>query len=211
MKIFCPKCQCVYHPPPVRSRSSHHSSAGAAGVDGAAFGTTFPHLFLMTFSNLVPDRLPPTSAYVPRVFGFRVHLSARQRASAVAATITTSVRPVEGKVTSKRLPFTRRSGSTVEPVPDIPDRAAGDDSAAIQGDALQSNSATNESLTKITMASPPPSKPVRGDDAKEDESSRKSKTGKRRNDDGSIKATGNGVADVSPGTKRRRKAENGNT
>ena len=211
VKIFCPKCQCVYHPPPVRSRSSHHSSAGAAGVDGAAFGTTFPHLFLMTFSNLVPDRLPPTSAYVPRVFGFRVHLSARQRASAVAATITTSVRPVEGKVTSKRLPFTRRSGSTVEPVPDIPDRAAGDDSAAIQGDALQSNSATNESLTKITMASPPPSKPVRGDDAKEDESSRKSKTGKRRNDDGSIKATGNGVADVSPGTKRRRKAENGNT
>jgi len=81
VKIFCPKCQCVYHPPPVRSRSSHHGGAGAAGVDGAAFGTTFPHLFLMTFSNLVPDPLPQDSAYVPRVFGFRVHMSARQRAS----------------------------------------------------------------------------------------------------------------------------------
>eukprot|EP00536_Pseudo-nitzschia_multiseries_P005502 jgi/Psemu1/295906/fgenesh1_pm.103_\ len=85
VKIFCPKCQCVYHPPPVRSRSSsHHNHAGAggaAGVDGAAFGTTFPHLFLMTFSNLVPDPLPNDSAYVPRVFGFRVHMSARQRAS----------------------------------------------------------------------------------------------------------------------------------
>ena len=31
VKIFCPKCQCVYHPPPVRSRSSHHGGAGAAG------------------------------------------------------------------------------------------------------------------------------------------------------------------------------------
>jgi len=85
VKIFCPKCQCVYHPPPIRSRSSHHgpggSAAGSGAVDGAAFGTTFPHLFLMTFNNLVPDSLDPTSAYVPRVFGFRVHQSARQRNS----------------------------------------------------------------------------------------------------------------------------------
>lgn len=89
VKIFCPKCQCVYHPPPVRSRSSHHGgTAGAAGVDGAAFGTTFPHLFLMTFSNLVPDPLPKDSAYVPRVFGFRVHMSARQRASGTSNLLT---------------------------------------------------------------------------------------------------------------------------
>lgn len=85
VKIFCPKCQCVYHPPPIRSRSSSHHGAGAAGVDGAAFGTTFPHLFLMTFSNLVPDPLPPNSQYVPRVFGFRVHMSARQRMNSNAA------------------------------------------------------------------------------------------------------------------------------
>lgn len=79
VKIFCPKCQNVYHPPPVRSRSNHHGSSSSTGVDGASFGTTFPHLFLMTFSNLVPDPLPEDSAYVPRVFGFRVHQSARQR------------------------------------------------------------------------------------------------------------------------------------
>ena len=30
----------------------------------------------MTFSNLVPDPLPATTAYVPRVFGFRVHQTA---------------------------------------------------------------------------------------------------------------------------------------
>ena len=74
VKIFCPKCTQVYHPPPVRSRAGTSS-----GVDGAAFGTTFPHLFLMTFSNLVPDPLPVESTYVPRVFGFRVHKTAKNQ------------------------------------------------------------------------------------------------------------------------------------
>ncbi len=80
VKIFCPKCQCVYHPPPIRSRS-HHSTddIGSANVDGASFGTTFPHLFLMTFSNLVPERLSAESAYIPRVFGFRVHKTSKSR------------------------------------------------------------------------------------------------------------------------------------
>jgi hypothetical protein len=114
VKIFCPKCQCVYHPPPVRSRSgSHHGSSSSThpvtgGVDGAAFGTTFPHLFLMTFSNLVPDPLPGGSAYVPRVFGFRVHKSARQRSSGttnnnsangvVVTTATVTVAPVSTSI-----------------------------------------------------------------------------------------------------------------
>jgi hypothetical protein len=108
VKIYCPKCSQVFHPPPLRSsRSSSNaittatttsgsganvagSNTGAtsapttiqsSGVDGAAFGTTFPHLFLMTFSNLVPDPLPPESAYVPRIFGFRIHrpLSSQQQ------------------------------------------------------------------------------------------------------------------------------------
>jgi hypothetical protein len=122
VKIFCPKCQCVYHPPPIRSRSSNHGAAGAAaGVDGAAFGTTFPHLFLMTFSNLVPDRLPPDSAYVPRVFGFRVHVSARQRttgtsaglAAAAVAAATPSTRTTNGITSSsRRSNFTRRTSTT---------------------------------------------------------------------------------------------------
>ena len=80
-KIFCPKCKSVYQPPPIRSRSGHHSSnsGGGGAVDGAAFGTTFPHLFLMTFNNLVPDPLPANSTYIPRVFGFRVHQSAHRQ------------------------------------------------------------------------------------------------------------------------------------
>lgn len=82
-KIFCPKCKCVYQPPPIRSRSGGNGGGGA--VDGAAFGTTFPHLFLMTFNNLVPDPLPQNSAYVPRVFGFRVHKSAHRQSSVNSA------------------------------------------------------------------------------------------------------------------------------
>ena len=90
-KIFCPKCKCIYQPtPPMRNyRMSGNGSGGGSGgiypssnfgaVDGAAFGTTFPHLFLMTFNNLVPDPLLPDSAYIPRVFGFRVHHSALVR------------------------------------------------------------------------------------------------------------------------------------
>mmetsp|Transcript_27284 Transcript_27284/g.38584 ORF Transcript_27284/g.38584 Transcript_27284/m.38584 type:complete len:311 (+) Transcript_27284:1705-2637(+) len=100
VKIFCPKCQCIYHPPPMRTRSNQHGAsavgASAAGVDGASFGTTFPHLFLMTFSNLVPDPLPADSVYVPRVFGFRVHQSARQRNST-----TTTASPTQ-MVTGRR-------------------------------------------------------------------------------------------------------------
>jgi casein kinase II subunit beta len=109
VKIFCPKCQCVYHPPPIRSRSSSHHGAGSSGVDGAAFGTTFPHLFLMTFSNLVPDPLPPNSAYVPRVFGFRVHMSARQRTPSTAAVAAAAAAEPKSKTISEKMSRSNKS------------------------------------------------------------------------------------------------------
>lgn len=43
------------------------------GIDGAYFGTTFPHLFLMTYGHLKPQM--SSQSYVPRVFGFKVHKS----------------------------------------------------------------------------------------------------------------------------------------
>jgi hypothetical protein len=42
-------------------------------VDGAFFGTSFPHIFLMTYENCVPTA--PRSSFVPRVFGFKIHSS----------------------------------------------------------------------------------------------------------------------------------------
>ncbi len=48
-----------------------HNVPGGNYIDGAFFGTTYPHLFLQTFRELRPP--PPTQRYVPRVFGFKVH------------------------------------------------------------------------------------------------------------------------------------------
>jgi hypothetical protein len=61
----------------------------------------------MTFSNLVPDPLGIESTYVPRVFGFRVHKSARQRTSSaaahVAAQLAASTLPSASVVTTTAL------------------------------------------------------------------------------------------------------------
>ncbi|XP_010544561.1 PREDICTED: putative casein kinase II subunit beta-4 isoform X2 [Tarenaya hassleriana] len=60
VKIYCPKCEDIYYP-----RSKYQD------IDGAYFGTTFPHLFLMTYGNLKPQK--PSQSYAPRIFGFKVH------------------------------------------------------------------------------------------------------------------------------------------
>lgn len=220
VKIFCPKCQCVYHPPPVRSRSSHHGGAGAAGVDGAAFGTTFPHLFLMTFSNLVPDRLPSDSAYVPRVFGFRVHSSARQRASASSSGLAaaSNSRPREAADNTKRLSFTRRTSDA--PIKDAAERRPKeeDSSKAAAGQdglpAVQDAANDGQKGSKGTSTSSNKAKGGNDENSKdEDGNSKLSKTGKRRTegDASSKKSDGNGNGVVDNTSKRRKKSENGNS
>ncbi|OIW10861.1 hypothetical protein TanjilG_27807 [Lupinus angustifolius] len=61
VKIFCPRCEDIYYP-----RSKYQGN-----IDGAYFGTTFPHLFLMTHGQLKPQK--PSQNYVPRVFGYKLH------------------------------------------------------------------------------------------------------------------------------------------
>ncbi|KAK4802520.1 hypothetical protein SAY86_000723 [Trapa natans] len=61
VKIYCPRCEDIYYP-----RSKYQGN-----TDGAYFGTTFPHLFLMTYGHLKP--LNTSQNYVPRVFGFKIH------------------------------------------------------------------------------------------------------------------------------------------
>jgi len=79
-KVFCPKCSDIYYP----------RSQRQANVDGAYFGTTFCHLFLQTYWDLVPP--PPTTTYIPRIFGFKIHRTAKARLAAAAGrpTITSS-------------------------------------------------------------------------------------------------------------------------
>ncbi|KAI0500689.1 hypothetical protein KFK09_018905 [Dendrobium nobile] len=61
VKIYCPKCEDIYYP---RSRFQ-------GNIDGAYFGTTFPHLFLMTYPHIKPQKA--SQRYTPRVFGFKIH------------------------------------------------------------------------------------------------------------------------------------------
>lgn len=61
VKIFCPKCGDIYYP-----RYKYQGN-----VDGAYFGTTFPHLLLMTYPTMRPAK--QTETYTPRVFGFKLH------------------------------------------------------------------------------------------------------------------------------------------
>ncbi|KAG7393111.1 casein kinase 2 regulatory subunit [Phytophthora pseudosyringae] len=63
VNVFCPKCRDIFFP----------KSQRAGQIDGAYFGATFPHVFLMTHAHLVVP--PPTQTYVPRVFGYKVHSS----------------------------------------------------------------------------------------------------------------------------------------
>lgn len=59
--LYCPRCNDVYYPKSVRQ----------AQLDGAFFGTTFPHLLFMTFPAAKPA--PPSAVYEPRVFGFKLY------------------------------------------------------------------------------------------------------------------------------------------
>jgi len=70
--VFCPKCRDLFVP-----RSSR-----SASIDGAYFGTTFPHLFLLTFPELIPQH--NTLSFVPRVFGFQINRSSPYYTTAVS-------------------------------------------------------------------------------------------------------------------------------
>uniref|UniRef100_A0A7S2UQR9 Casein kinase II subunit beta n=1 Tax=Attheya septentrionalis TaxID=420275 RepID=A0A7S2UQR9_9STRA len=63
VNVFCPRCHGLFFPKSTRQ----------ANIDGAYFGTTFPHLYLMTHPEIIPAK--PAQNYVPRVYGFKVHQS----------------------------------------------------------------------------------------------------------------------------------------
>jgi len=65
VSVYCPCCQDVFHP----------KSSKQAHLDGAYFGTTFCHLFLLTNPDIVIHRYQFT--YVPRIYGFRISESSQ--------------------------------------------------------------------------------------------------------------------------------------
>ena len=63
VNVFCPRCHGLFFPKSTRQ----------ANIDGAYFGTTFPHLYLMTHPDMIPAK--PNQQYHPRVYGFKINQS----------------------------------------------------------------------------------------------------------------------------------------
>jgi casein kinase II subunit beta len=61
VKLFCIRCEDVYTP-----KSSRH-----IGLDGAYFGSSFPHMFYQVYPQMVTQKTH--DRYVPRLFGFKIH------------------------------------------------------------------------------------------------------------------------------------------
>jgi len=69
VKLYCCRCGLLY-----RSNAVHSK------IDGCFFGTSFPHLFFMTF----PEALAPKSKLeflVPTVYGFKLHRTWKKASS----------------------------------------------------------------------------------------------------------------------------------
>ncbi|CAG8478049.1 4021_t:CDS:10, partial [Funneliformis mosseae] len=66
VKLYCPRCEDIYNP-----KSTRHAS-----IDGAYYGSTFPHMLFQVYPHLLPPK--SNERYVPRIFGFKIHDIAKQ-------------------------------------------------------------------------------------------------------------------------------------
>lgn len=89
VKVYCPKCNDVYNP-----KSSRHQH-----TDGAYFGTGFPHMLFMVHPEYRPKK--PTSQFVPRLYGFKIHPLAYQLQQQAAANHK-PIRPITYANSNKR-------------------------------------------------------------------------------------------------------------
>ena len=73
VRLYCCSCEDIYLP----TNQDHRD------VDGAYFGTTFPHLFLLQFPSYKPqwsmNKENGQKEYVPKIFGYRLHKTWHQR------------------------------------------------------------------------------------------------------------------------------------
>lgn len=84
VKLFCPSCQDVF-----RTMDTH-----VTPFDGAYFGTTFPHLFLMMKPQAAPRSAP--KRYVPKIYGFKIFHPSHLKNSAAITAAANGDRPATG-------------------------------------------------------------------------------------------------------------------
>jgi len=64
VKLYCPRCEDVFNP-----RASRHQH-----IDGAFFGSTFPHMLFAVYPEYRPPK--PSAGYTPTIYGFKLHHTA---------------------------------------------------------------------------------------------------------------------------------------
>ena len=102
VKIYCPRCNDIYYP-----RSSRHR-----GIDGAYWGTSFPHLFLMTLPDHKPAA-PSFPLYTPRIYGFKVHNSVVVGTAAASSSPTSGTNALMVRNFQQQLALTNNSNGNI--------------------------------------------------------------------------------------------------
>lgn len=82
VKLFCPRCEDIYSP-----KSSRHGT-----IDGAFFGSTFPHMLFMVYPNVLPSKSP--TAQSPFLLTSSLHHRLDARSHAEHADVDDSIMSV---------------------------------------------------------------------------------------------------------------------
>lgn len=77
VKLFCPRCEDIYSP-----KSSRHGT-----IDGAFFGSTFPHMLFMVYPHMLPSKSPtsPSAFLLQQTSGAAAAAAARAAGSGTGA------------------------------------------------------------------------------------------------------------------------------
>lgn len=62
VRLYCPRCEDLYRP-----KSSRHGA-----IDGAFFGSSFPHMLLMVYPHMIPTKVtvvPPPIPFAQKQYG----------------------------------------------------------------------------------------------------------------------------------------------
>jgi casein kinase II subunit beta len=125
VKVFCPKCEDIYYP-----RSSRHKA-----LDGAFWGTTFPHLLLLQLQENSPPVAKNKQIYMPRIFGFRVRRKdAQEQTAAIVSGATSTSTDIVSRQSATQ---SKRSGKEDSPTVRVNQLNTTAQTAAPAGSALQ--------------------------------------------------------------------------